>query len=127
MEPGSTAYIHGTADRDFSINLLPGYPGSCDLADYALHINPRFSQNTVIRNAMINTKWGSEERDGGFPFSPGTIANVSLTAQKAFYEVSVSGYHFTSFRHRLPLRPSMTMLVTEGMSSVTSFDYFPGH
>lgn len=65
-----TGCIGDQADR-VSINLeaSPTYKlkhkAHTELENICLHINPRFSEGKVVRNAMIDGKWGEEERDGG--------------------------------------------------------------
>lgn len=55
--------------------------------DVAFHFNPRFNEQTVVRNSNINGVWGPEERGGGFPFVPGgrfevhKMDSVAVTSQ----------------------------------------------
>lgn len=39
--------------------------------DVVFHFNPRFNEQTIVRNSNIDGRWGPEERGGGFPFVQG--------------------------------------------------------
>lgn len=39
--------------------------------DVVFHFNPRFHEQTVVRNSQLGGYWGPEERDGMFPFIQG--------------------------------------------------------
>lgn len=54
--------------------------------DLALHINPRLTENTVVRNSYLNGSWGSEEKNISYnPFGRGQYFDVSL----AFFPTSL--------------------------------------
>ena len=57
--------------------------------DVALHFNPRFKENRVVRNSRINGKWMNEERDGeGMPFVPQNAFQIKITVESDLYKVS---------------------------------------
>lgn len=40
-------------------------------SDVVFHFNPRFNENTIVRNSNLRGCWGPEEREGPFPFVQG--------------------------------------------------------
>lgn len=48
-------------------------------ADVVFHFNPRFSEQTIVRNSNLSGYWGPEEREGGFPFIQGRQFEVQNT------------------------------------------------
>ena len=50
--------------------------------DIAFHLNPRFNQNTLVRNTQINGSWGPEETclPQAMPFYRGQGFSVGATA-----------------------------------------------
>jgi hypothetical protein len=89
--------------NQFSINLACG-PGNVGTADIAVHINPRFSENQVVRNSFQNGNWGSpEERSGpGFPLQKGGQFECIMLVQNDKFMISINGQHFCEFKHRIP-------------------------
>ena len=72
--------ISGAIPEDakrFSINFQCGSKIQLNEAhtskrDVALHINPRFGDNTeVVRNSNLNGVWNTEEKNGSFNIHPG--------------------------------------------------------
>ena len=58
----------------FVVNFKVGSSG-----DLALHINPRLTEGTVVRNSYLNGSWGSEEKKISYnPFGFGQFFDVSL-------------------------------------------------
>lgn len=67
-----------------------------------LHFNPRFEEGAVIRNSMIEDKWGDEERDGGMPFERGHEFTLEIECNVDDIIVKVNEAKFCTYRHRLP-------------------------
>ncbi|XP_030751064.1 tectonin beta-propeller repeat-containing protein [Sitophilus oryzae] len=73
-----------------------------ELENMCLHINPRFSENCVVRNSMVDGKWGKEERDGKMPFSRSQEFNIRIESTEDAFIIFVNTEKYTTFRHRLP-------------------------
>ncbi|XP_005003642.1 galectin-9 isoform X2 [Cavia porcellus] len=82
--------------RRFHINLRCG-------SDIAFHLNPRFDENTVVRNTQIKGTWGSEERSLPFqmPFRQGQSFLVAIICEGHHYRVTLDGQHLLEYAHRL--------------------------
>ncbi len=66
----------------FHVNLMLG-------GDIAMHFNPRFKENCIVRNTRTGGKYGSEERNGpGLPFSPGAMFDLKILVEPNSYKVS---------------------------------------
>lgn len=50
--------------RRFQVDFIKG-------PDVVFHFNPRFHEQTIVRNSSLGGCWGPEEREGGFPFIQG--------------------------------------------------------
>ncbi|KAK9870500.1 hypothetical protein WA026_008057 [Henosepilachna vigintioctopunctata] len=73
-----------------------------ELENTVLHINPRFSDDFVVRNTMIDGKWGKEERDGVMPFARGQEFTLKIVTTEDAFILFVDNQKFCSYRHRLP-------------------------
>lgn len=97
LVPGKQIYISGTvrhSANSFSFNLL-GHGG------HALHINPRFNENAVVRNSEHHGAWGQEERQGPFPFQKGQHFELIILVENDKYKVAVNGTPVFDFGHRV--------------------------
>lgn len=54
----------------FNVDFIKG-------PDVVFHFNPRFNEQTTVRNSNLGGYWGPEEREGGFPFVQGQRFEVS--------------------------------------------------
>lgn len=104
LERGNWIRIIGTpkkgADR-FAINLQCG-----DSPDYktdvAFHFNPRFSDQSSVRNTLQHGAWGSEERaQPNFPFRPEDRFEISIVVLPHNFKVFVNQHFYIDYAHRM--------------------------
>ncbi|XP_046388636.1 galectin-6-like isoform X2 [Ischnura elegans] len=102
---GHTIVIDATVlpeAKRFSVNLVCGIS---DESDYALHFNPRFERNYVVRNCKIGGTWGDEECTSpqSNPFKRGMPFHLYIFVAKNAFLIAVDGNHFCGYGFRLPL------------------------
>lgn len=78
----------------------------------ALVINPRFDQNSMVRNTCIHGNWGGEELDGGNRLQKGQNFQMDIRAEHGHYSVSINGHHAFNYNHRLPMHEVNTFEIT---------------
>lgn len=110
-KPGTIITLTGCVLEDvdrFAVNLNV-YPtfkikpkNYSELENCALHFNPRFKDNIVVRNSMIDGKFGEEERYGENPFIQGKEFIIRIECTVDDYVVFVDDNKFCNYRHRLP-------------------------
>ncbi|KAF9411965.1 hypothetical protein HW555_009379, partial [Spodoptera exigua] len=84
----------------FAINLQCGpkmHPGE----DIAFHFNPRFVQNTLVRNHFACSGWGTEEVSNGVPMKAGECFEVLIHCYYYNFKVEVNGIFACEFNHRI--------------------------
>lgn len=72
-----------------------------ELANIPFHFNPRFKETCVIRNSLIDDKWGNEEKEGTLPFSQGQEFKIVITVKEDDFVVFVNDEQFCKYRHRI--------------------------
>ncbi|XP_063282868.1 galectin-9-like [Pelobates fuscus] len=98
--PSKTIVINGTVSvhpKRFHINLK-FKDGT------ALHFNPRFDENTIVRNSHLNNSWGKEERQlsgHGMCFAPGQSFVIQIICEPHAFKVNANGHHVCDFNHRV--------------------------
>ncbi|XP_020320050.1 galectin-9-like isoform X2 [Oncorhynchus kisutch] len=116
LYPGRNIIVQGVvnhnADR-FYVNLRFN-------SGVAFHFNPRFDENTVVRNSLLKEQWGPEERKGGMPFYRGQPFTVTITCDTKCYRVMVNGVQMFSYNHRHFLLQQIDILEVEGDVSLSS-------
>ena len=62
-------------------------------ADKAFHFNPRFGENTVVRNTCQAGSWGGEERQqNNFPFQQGVNFDICIAVEHDKYKVQTFNF-----------------------------------
>ncbi|GAA6079900.1 galectin-3, partial [Tachysurus ichikawai] len=100
----------------FQVDFMKG-------ADIVFHFNPRFSEQTIVRNSNLSGYWGPEERDGGFPFIQGRQFELKILVEEDVYKVAVDGIHVLEYEHRAGGMEQVTLLRVYG--DVTLYSVAP--
>lgn len=114
--PGKNVIIQGTPNFDadrFCINLRFN-------TGIALHFNPRFGENSVVRNSHLNNGWGLEERSGGMPFHRGQPFGVTVICDTQCYRILVNGIQMFTYNHRFFSHEQTDIIEVTGDVSLTS-------
>ncbi|XP_072495848.1 galectin-5-like [Notamacropus eugenii] len=112
LSPGKSMIVNGSVLPSaywFVINLRCGN-------DIALHLNPRFQDNVVIRTNQSNGTWGPEERSllSDMPFIRGQTFQVWLLCDAVCLKAFVNGKHLFDYNHRVKNLPSINVLEVAG-------------
>ncbi|KAF4089826.1 hypothetical protein AMELA_G00042600 [Ameiurus melas] len=91
--------------------------------DIVFHFNPRFSEQTIVRNSNLSGYWGPEEREGGFPFIQGRQFELKILVEEDVYKVAVDGVHVLEYEHRSGGMDQVTLLRVYG--DVTLYSVAP--
>ncbi|KAH9638612.1 hypothetical protein HF086_007746 [Spodoptera exigua] len=92
----------------FAINLQCG-PKMPPGEDIAFHFNPRFVQNTLVRNHFACSGWGTEEVSNGVPMKAGECFEVLIHCYYYNFKVEVNGIFACEFNHRIDFQKSPTL------------------
>ncbi|XP_044141057.1 galectin-9 [Bufo gargarizans] len=112
--PSKVIVVRGTVNahhpKRFHINLK--FSGGT-----AFHFNPRFDEQTIVRNSCLNSSWGKEERQipsCGMGFAPGQSFVIEIFCEHNHFRVNVNGIHVCNFNHRVPHLQQIDTLQIEG-------------
>ncbi|XP_076270197.1 tectonin beta-propeller repeat-containing peroxin 23 isoform X2 [Rhynchophorus ferrugineus] len=117
-QPGTiltlTGCVGDEAER-FAVNLecptayKTKHKAFSEIENICLHFNPRFGDNYVVRNSMVDGKWEKEEKEGNMPFKTGQEFTLRIESTEDAFHIFVNDEKFTSFRHRLPPHSACTL------------------
>ncbi|KAL6488136.1 hypothetical protein MHYP_G00047650 [Metynnis hypsauchen] len=100
----------------FSVDFVKG-------PDIVFHFNPRFPEQTVVRNTYLEGDWGPEEREGGFPFEEGRQFELKILVEEDVFKVAVDGEHLLEYKHRVGGLEEVTLVRVAG--DVTLYSIAP--
>lgn len=128
--PGKLIQVHGHIPHHsgrFNVNLQNGGALNSESNDICLHFSVRFNDpyqaQVVVRTNRSGGGWGSEERDGHFPFAKGANFELLFLLENHEWKVAVNGSHFVSFHHRTPFNHANHISV-DGDVTITSIREF---
>ncbi|PWA29622.1 hypothetical protein CCH79_00007907 [Gambusia affinis] len=82
--------------------------------DVVFHFNPRFNEQTIVRNSNLGGYWGPEEREGPFPFAEGRRFELKILVEEDMFKVAVDGTHLLEYEHRVGGLEEVTVLRVTG-------------
>ncbi|XP_017046102.1 galectin-9B [Drosophila ficusphila] len=108
--PGLCFVFHGmilNACEHFVIDFLTkeGSEMSED-CDVLLQVGSRLPQNYITRNSRLKGKWGPEENSSylSFQLTRGQSFWMQILLTEEGFLISVNGFHFAKYLHRMPYR-----------------------
>ncbi|XP_030380585.1 galectin-4 isoform X2 [Scaptodrosophila lebanonensis] len=126
--PGLSFFFRGLildTCEHFCIEFLTNRSHS-DGYDVALQMGARLPQNYVVRNSRFKGKWGPEECASNLPFQLKRghtfWMQVLLTAEAYF--ISVNGFHFAEYEHRMPYRWLSSVEVRGDVTDIVIDQYY---
>lgn len=101
-----TGCIGDNADRmAFNLDAAPTFKlkhkAYAELENCCFHFNPRFNDNRIVRNTMIDGTWGVEEVNGGMPLVKGQEFELKIECRPDDFLILVNGKEFVMYRHRM--------------------------
>ncbi|XP_016979385.1 galectin-9 isoform X2 [Drosophila rhopaloa] len=108
--PGLCFVFHGmilSACEHFAIDFLTKQGCEiCEDCDLLLQIGSRLPQNYITRNSRLRGKWGPEENSSylTFQLNRGKSFWMQVLLTEECFFISVNGYHFGKYIHRMPYR-----------------------
>ncbi|XP_017065567.1 galectin-9B isoform X2 [Drosophila eugracilis] len=95
------------ACEHFAIDFLTKQGSEiCEDCDVLLQIGSRLPQNYITRNTRLKGMWGPEENSSflSFQLSRGKSFWMQILLTEECFFISVNGYHFAEYIHRMPYR-----------------------
>ncbi|KAM8824173.1 beta-galactoside-binding lectin-like [Synchiropus picturatus] len=118
FKPGQMLTVKAVPSADATrISLNIGYSEQ----DIALHVNPRFDNNTVLCNACQRGCWGEEVYGKGFPFARGVAFTITVTFLPDEFLVALPDDSFIYFPNRLRATDYPNFF-SKGELSIESFE-----
>lgn len=101
MTVGTLVSVRGTIfphTEKFEINFFN------EKGDAYVHINPRFSENVIVRNSKLNGKWGEEERSRSIgPLCSSPTFEMMILFNQQSCSIASNGVHLFKYFYRMPM------------------------
>lgn len=87
----------------FQVDFIKG-------SDVIFHFNPRFNEQSIVRNSCLGGYWGPEEREAPFVFAQGRRFELKILVEEDMFKVAVDGTHLLEYEHRVGGLEEVTLL-----------------
>ncbi|XP_041434575.1 grifin-like isoform X2 [Xenopus laevis] len=97
--PGWSVVVKGessSSGNDFEINFLTD-----SIDQIAFHLNPRYSEGSIICNSFLSNHWGQEERTDIFPFEANKPFQIEIYSDREHFDVFIDDNKIIQYKHRM--------------------------